>query len=78
MKISALAIAAAVALGLTGATPAAAQPRHDRVVTTTRTTVVHRANDNGRHRGWHKKRVKVCRNVWRNHHRQRVCTWRTR
>ena len=94
MKIPALAVAAAVALGLVGTTPAAAQPRHDRVVVTkTRTVTVHRDErrgrewnrgdrrhygwERGRHRGWHKK-VRVCRSIWRRHHRERICTWRYR
>lgn len=79
MKISALAIAALAALGMIATAPASAQPGHNRVVVTkTRTVTVHRAGwNNGRHHGWHKK-VRVCRNVWRHHHRQRVCTWRYR
>jgi hypothetical protein len=35
--------------------------------------------DRGHHYGWRNNRrhkVKVCRTVWRHHHRQRVCTWR--
>jgi len=27
----------------------------------------------GRHNGW--RRQRVCRTVWRHHHRQRVCYW---
>jgi hypothetical protein len=79
MKLSALALAAAVTIGIAGAAPAAAQPgRHARVVVTQRTTVVHRAQAEGRHRGWYKKKVRVCRTTWRNQHRQRVCRWRYR
>jgi hypothetical protein len=78
MRIRSLAVAAAVAMSMIGTMPAAAQPRHDREVVRTKVVQVHRTvNDNGRHRGWHKK-VKVCRNVWRNHHSKRVCTWRYR
>jgi hypothetical protein len=77
MKTSALAVAAAIAFGLAGAAPAAAQP-HRTVVTHSRTVVVHRTNvthaDNGRHHGWHKRR-QVCRVTVRHHHRKRVCTW---
>ena len=77
MKIPALAVAAAVALGMVGTAPAAAQPDHHRtVVTHTRTVVVHRANANyGHHNGWHKRR-QVCTNVWRHHRHVRTCSWR--
>lgn len=30
------------------------------------------------HHGYHRKRVKTCRTVWRHHRRQRVCSWRYR
>ena len=34
-------------------------------------------NDNrGHHGGWNNnRRHKVCKTVWRHHHRQRVCNW---
>ncbi|MBV8685343.1 MAG: hypothetical protein JOZ90_01645 [Alphaproteobacteria bacterium] len=78
MKITVMA-AAAAALVLTSfgfEAPASAQ-RNERTVVRT-TTVVHR--DRGRHMGWRNKhrRVRVCRTVWRHHHRERVCTWRYR
>ena len=31
----------------------------------------HRGWRNGRHRGWGHRRV--CRTIWRHHHRQRIC-----
>ena len=77
MRIAALLVPAAAALGLAGATPAAAQP-HRTVVTHTRTVVVHRAVSNGQHNGWHKKKVRVCRNSWSHGHHKRVCAWRYR
>jgi hypothetical protein len=81
MKSIGFAAAAALVLTSSGAAaPADAQRRGDRAVerTVVRTTVVHR--DNGHHYGWRNKqrRVRVCRTVWRNHHRNRVCTWRYR
>lgn len=55
----------------------------DRTVVRTRTTTVRRHNvrrDRGHHYGWRnqQRRTRVCRTVWRNHHRQQVCTWRYR
>lgn len=40
----------------------------------------HRGWERGRHRGWrnNQRRYRVCRTIWRHHHRQRVCTWRRR
>jgi hypothetical protein len=56
----------------------------DRTVVRTRTVV----RDDRRHRGWQRgnhygwrnnhRKMRVCRTVWRNHHRDRVCTWRYR
>jgi hypothetical protein len=77
MKISALALAASAVLGLAGATPAAAD-QHRTVVTQTRTVTVHRAVSNGQHNGWHKKKVRVCRNSWSHGQRKRACAWRYR
>jgi hypothetical protein len=82
MKLSILAAAAAALLSTSfAAAPADAQRGdRDRERTVVRTTtVVHR--DNGNHYGWrnkHHRKVKVCRTVWRHHHRDRVCTWRYR
>ena len=80
MKIPALAVAAAVAIGMIGTAPATAQTH--RTVVTKRTVVVHRTNvvrrthaNNGRHNGWHHRR-QVCTNVWRHHRHVRTCTWR--
>ena len=80
MRIPALAVAAGVAMSMIGTIPAIAQPRHEREVVRTKVVEVHRTeanSNNGRHGGWHKK-VRVCRNVWRNHRHTRVCTWRYR
>jgi Spy/CpxP family protein refolding chaperone len=30
----------------------------------------------GNNHGWHGHRHKVCRTVWRHHHRVRRCSWR--
>jgi len=83
MKIAALALAAAFALGSLGAVPAAAQPdrHHD----------TRMQSDNGRHDGWRRddarrdngrhygwrnhRRHRVCHYVWRHHHRERICRW---
>lgn len=52
--------------------------RHRTVVRTTTTTTVHR--NNGRHLGWRNRHrsSRVCRTVWHNHQRRRVCTTRYR
>jgi hypothetical protein len=64
MKISA--ILAAAALCITGVAPLATSA----------------ADAQGYHRpphhGYGRKKVKVCRTVWRGHHRKRVCNWRYR
>jgi len=70
MKIPGLLIAAAMLVGTVGATAAEARPGDNR----------HHASEsryghhNNRPRRMHKKRV--CKTVWRNHHRQRVCRYR--
>jgi hypothetical protein len=56
----------------------------DRTVVRTRTVV----RDDRRHDGWQRgnhygwrnnhRRTRVCRTVWRNHHRSQVCTMRYR
>ena len=93
MNILKLAVAFAVAItGLAlPSAPASAQPRdqyerHDRSARDDNGR--HRGWERGRHRGWERgrhrgwrnnqRRVRVCRTVWRHHHRQRVCTWRYR
>ena len=83
-------IAAAAVCGVALAAPASAQMndhsrttvvertttgdgmRHDmRTMHETRKTVTH--SNRWWHRGWTKR--KVCRTVWRHHHRVRRCTW---
>jgi Ni/Co efflux regulator RcnB len=84
MKLSIMAAAAAALVSTSFAAAPADAQRGDRdgmrERTVVRTTVVHR--DNGNHYGWRNnnrhRKVKVCRTVWRNHHRDRVCTWRYR
>jgi hypothetical protein len=83
MKLMKLAIAAAIAFGAIGvaATPAAAQGQHSGEYR--RDGQRHDAgrDDNRRHRGWRNAgrhhrgwaTRRVCRSVWRNHHRRRVC-----
>jgi hypothetical protein len=82
MKIMKLVLAAAIAFGTMGAAaaPAAAQDRHmdsrhdgDRHDARRGDDRRHHGwnNNRGRHRGWYNRRV--CRNVWRHGHRQRVC-----
>ena len=71
MKVSGLALLAAIALG--GTAPALAQDKVEvhRTVTTTTSRDgpdVSRHRDNG-HR-------KVCRIQWRHHHKVKHCTWR--
>ena len=34
------------------------------------------AGNRGRHYGWRNNRHRVCRWIWRHHHRQRVCYYR--
>lgn len=51
---------AALATFAMGASPVLAGPRHD---------------NHGYHQK-HQKRHKVCKKVWRNHHRVTVCHWR--
>jgi Ni/Co efflux regulator RcnB len=83
MKLSIMAAAAAALVTTSfAAAPADAQRGGRdgmRERTVVRTTVVHR--DNGHHYGWRNNRhrkVRVCRTVWRHHHRSQVCTWRYR
>jgi hypothetical protein len=83
MKIIKLVAAAALALSslAVSAAPAAAQ-RGDRWEQSDNGRH-HARGDRGRHNGWRNNqrrhratRHRVCRTVWRHHHRQRVCTWR--
>lgn len=83
MKIMKLAMAAAIALGTmsVASVPANAQGRHageyrhdsQRHDAGRDDNRRHRGmhNNRGRHHGWRTRRV--CRTVWRHHHRQRVC-----
>lgn len=83
MKITTLAAAALLALGLTAAPSLAQPPGHDM-----HDSMRHdgdRHDDNGRHEGWDRgrhhgwnnhHRRQDCRWVRRHHHRERVCTWR--
>jgi Ni/Co efflux regulator RcnB len=80
MKLSMLALAAALTLGGLAATAADAQrDRGDRtVVRTTRTVVMHRRTsahqdwNRGRHRGWGNHQ-RTCRTTWRHGQRIRTC-----
>ncbi len=33
------------------------------------------SNNRGRHHGWNNRGRRVCKTVWRHHHRERVCRW---
>ena len=68
-------IAAAAACGVALAAPASAQMTAHTTTTTVKQTSVERHSNNGRWHGprWVKK--KVCKTVWRNHHKVRRCTW---
>lgn len=71
MKVSGLALLAAIALG--GTAPALAQDRVE-VHRTVTTTTTRDGPDVGRH--WGHGRHKVCRVQWRHHHKIKRCTWR--
>jgi hypothetical protein len=75
MKLFTLAAAGLVAL--TGLAPVgiAAEASAQRTVVHERTVVRHDVRQNDRRPGYgHRARTRqVCRNVYRNHHRQRVC-----
>ena len=77
MKIATLFTAAGLVLaggaGLAG--PAAAQ---ERVITTTRTTTVHRDTGVRPVVVTHRQRYRSCTTHWRNHKKVRVCRWRYR
>jgi hypothetical protein len=65
-------IAAAAACGVALAAPAAAQHNEHHTTMTVKHTTVER------HGNWHGPRwtkKKVCKTVWRNHHKVRRCTW---
>jgi len=70
MKISGLFIAAALLVGSVGATAAEARPNNDRHHASQSRSSHH----NKRPRHMQKKRV--CKNVWRHGHRERVCRYR--
>lgn len=92
-RILAAAALAMGTMGL--AAPALAQDmhrdatQHAEVRRTVTRTVVHTDRDrddvrrhngwNRRHHGWDRRKVRTCRNVWRNHNRVRVCrtVWRS-
>ena len=62
MKLTSLMLAAVMCVtSVSVAAPAEARPRH---------------GWNNGHHGWNHGRHRVCRTVWRHHHRQRVCHWR--
>jgi hypothetical protein len=71
MKLSGLALIAAIALG--GAAPALAQDKVEvhRTVTTTTSS----DGPDVRHH-WHHGRHKVCRTHWYHHRKVTRCTWR--
>lgn len=81
MRIMKLFVAAAIAVGAMSVTtaPATAQSRHTGPVPYQ--DARHHDNDRGRHQGWRNNRGRhrgwatrrVCQNVWRHGHRQRVC-----
>ena len=71
MKVSGLALLAAIALG--GTAPALAQDKVE-VHRTVTTTTSRDGPDVSRHRD-HGHR-KVCRIQWRHHHKVKHCTWR--
>ncbi len=66
-------IAAAAACGVALAAPAVAQHMEHSTTTTVRQTTTDRHNSGWHGARWTKK--KVCKTVWRNHHRVRNCTW---
>lgn len=71
-------IAAAMAVGIAATGPAAAQMGGNMHSTSTHTTTVRQTTTDRHNSGWHGPRwtkKKVCRTVWRNHHRVRSCTW---
>jgi len=74
MKLSGIALAAAIAVGTVAAAPAAAQERISE-----RQVEVHRTVTTTRHdNGWHHqaRRHKVCRTHWYHHRKVTRCTWR--
>ena len=83
MKIVKLVLAAAIAFGAINlaAAPAVAQSRHSGEYRSDSHRDGARRGDDRRHRGWRNNRRhhrgwgtrRVCRSVWRHHHRQRVC-----
>jgi hypothetical protein len=70
MKLSGLALLAAVAFSGIAATPTLAQERVEVHRTVTTTTTTHR-------HGWrhHVRRHKVCRTHWYHHRKVTRCTW---
>ena len=73
MKIPGLLIAAALLVGSIGATAAEAQPRRDN--DRHHVSKARKHHNNQRPRRFHKKQ-RVCKTVWRNDRRQRVCRMR--
>lgn len=71
MKLSGLALLAAVALSGIAATPTIAQDRVEVHRTVTTTTTRH-----GSHWRHHMRRHKVCRTHWYHHRKVTRCTWR--
>jgi hypothetical protein len=72
MKLFSLAAAGLVALTALAPVGIAAEASAQHTVVRERTVVRH--NDNRPGYGNHRVRTRqVCKNVWRNHHRQRVC-----
>lgn len=83
MRIMKLFVAAAIAFGTmsVAAAPASAQGGHTGQYRHDGQRHDAGRDDNRRHRGWHNNRGhhrgwrtrRVCRTIWRNHQRQRVC-----
>ena len=75
MKLSGIALAAAIAVGTIAAAPVAAQERvSERHVEVHRTVTT---STNRHDNGWHHqvRRHKVCRTHWYHHRKVRRCTW---